>query len=128
MIWIARIYAALMMLLFAGLGAFALAQPDALAVKLALMPKTIAGTAELRGLYGGAFLSWAALGLAAWRFRSLRTGILAALGVSLGGIAIARLVSLAVDHEAAFNVPALITEGLFAVACWALVKDEQRRV
>jgi hypothetical protein len=38
--------------------------------------------------------------------------------IMMGAIALARVVSLAIDREPGFNVPAGIAEGLIAVASW----------
>jgi hypothetical protein len=124
MIWIARIYFALILAMVAAVGLYGLIQPNGLIATFDLLPKTTRATAEMRGLYGGAMISWALAGLAAWRFKSLRPGLLVGLGLTLGLIAVVRAVSIAVDHQAAFNLPALASEALFALACWALYRHD----
>jgi hypothetical protein len=126
MIWFARIYFGVMLALLASIGVLGLVSPHELAARFDLLPKSAKGLAELRGLYGGAFVSWALLGIAAWRCRTLRPGLLIGLAVTLGLLAAARLVSLFVDGEPEFNVPALVTEALFALAAWALYRHDKR--
>jgi hypothetical protein len=55
----------------------------------------------------------------------LRGGFLLAVGTTLGAIAAARIVSLAIDHEFAFNIPAMASEALIALACWVLYRNEK---
>jgi hypothetical protein len=125
MIWIARIYLAIMLALMGAIGVLAIVAPDKLIANFDLLPKSPKGLAEMRGLYGGAFVSWTLAGLAAWRWKNYRPGLLAGIALSMGAIALVRLVSLAIEHEPGFNVPALVGEGLIALACWALIRHEK---
>jgi hypothetical protein len=125
MVIVARIYLFLILVLFGLLGLASLAVPDAVAARMHLAPQAMAGTAEIRGLYGGAFLAWSLMIIGAWRYKPLAKGLLAAVGLSMGLIAAARMVSLAIDHEAAFNIPAAASEALIALACWVLYRNEK---
>jgi hypothetical protein len=127
MVLIARIYLGLIIATFAAMGLLALAAPAQLMAQLDLLPKSPKGLAEIRALYGGAFLSWAVIMLAAWRSRTLGQGLWMAMALTMGAIAAARVVSLAIERQTAFNVPALIGEGLIALACWTLYRHEKRR-
>src|SRR5262245_33438471 len=118
MLTIARIYVWLMALTLGVLGVLALAAPEMLMPQLGLSPAAVKGTAEIRGLYGGGFCAWAAILIAGTRARPWSGGLLIAMAVTMGGIAAARIVSLIVDGEVAFNVQALVSEGLLALACW----------
>jgi hypothetical protein len=124
MIWVVRVVFALLLVLFAAVGLAGLIMPEKLMASLHLAATKPAGVAELRGLYGGALTSWALAGIAAWRWPRLRPGLLVGLAISLGAIALARVVSIAVDGEVAFNLPALIGEGVFALCAWALWRKE----
>jgi hypothetical protein len=124
MIWIVRVFFGLMLALFAAVGLTGLIAPDKLMASLHLAATAGAGRAELRGLYGGALISWALIGIAAWRCPKLRPGLLVGLAITLGALTVARLVSIAVDGEIAFNAPALIMEALFALAAWTLWRRE----
>jgi hypothetical protein len=128
MIAVVRIYVGFMALALGALGALALVAPDTLMAQLDLLPKSLKGVAEIRALYGGAFLSWGVMLLiAALPGRALGQGFRVAMALTLGGIAAARVVSLAIEHQLAFNVQALVSEGLIAAGCWALYRHEKGR-
>lgn len=127
MVKIARVYLGLQVLLFSAVGIFALTAPQSLLAQFDLVPQSAQGTAEARSLYGGAFLAWALIIVGAWRYKSLRRGLLASLALSIGLIATARILSLAIDHVPDFNVPAMIFEWLIVVACWIVYRDEKAR-
>ena len=99
-------------------GATALFAPDIIAGKLYLSPVTIAGTSEIRGLYGGGFAGFGVVILTGLRSKTLGAGLLMSMAIVMGGVVVGRVVSLAIDHETAFTVPAAIAELLVAVSCW----------
>lgn len=127
MVMLARAYLGLTLLLLAGVGFAGLLVPDTLVAQFDLLPQSAKGSAEVRGLYGGAFLSWGLIIVGAWRYKHLRNGLLVALALTMGTIAAARLVSLAVDQQPAFNIPAIVSELLIVLACWILYRDETTR-
>lgn len=106
--------------LFAVLGLLALATPQQLATEQGLASSSGKGIAEIRGFHGGVFLSWCALLLAAWLKQELRSGMLLAFAISLGCVALTRLVSLTLDGQPGLNLPALIVETLAALAALTL--------
>lgn len=123
MLTAARVYVIFMAIVFGLGGATALISPEMFMAQLELLPKSIKGTAEVRGLYGGGFLSWAVILIAALRCKSVSAGLLLAMILTMGLIVIARGVSVVVDHETAFNVPAIIGEALLVLACWVLYRN-----
>ena len=123
MLVLARVVLVLATVLFAVVGLAGLVSPENLMGQLGLQALSVQGTAEVRGLYGGLFLSWSAILIAAWRSPALRGGLLLALAATLGLIALARVVSMAVDGDFAFNLPALAGEAVIALACWAVARS-----
>ena len=93
--------------------------PQIISGQVFLSPATIAGTAELRGLYGGGFIGFGLVLLCGLRCKSLAPGLFLAMAIIMGGIVVGRIVSLAIEHEFAFTIPAIIGEVLLALACWA---------
>lgn len=126
MLTIARVYVWVMALILGALGLVALAAPDIVMPQLGLSPLAVKGTAEIRGLYGGAFCAWCAILIAGTRPRAWAGGLLVAMTVTMGGIAAARIASLIADGEVPFNAPALISEGLLALACWVLYRGKRQ--
>jgi hypothetical protein len=126
MLTLARAYLVSMAIVFGAIGIAALSAPDIVAGKLELLPQSIKGTAEIRGLYGGGFISWCLIILGALRYRS--KGMLIAMALTMGAIALARVVSVFADHDVAFNAPGLISEVLIAIACWKIWKDSAARI
>jgi hypothetical protein len=107
-------------------GLAALFAPQMVAARFDLLPQTLKGAAEIRGLYGGGFTASGLLTLLALRDTPLARGLLVAVGSVMGGIAAARLVSLCVEHEIAFTLPAAVAEALTALACRVLYRRSAR--
>jgi len=123
MTMLAKVFLCFLVLVFAGIGLTALADPAAIAGKFDLALQSTKASAEVRGLYGGGFVAWALIIIAALRFKTLAPGLLTAMGISMGAIAIARIVSIATDYAPDFNLPAFAVEALAAGACWILYKN-----
>ena len=107
-------------------GATALFAPDIIAGKLYLSPVTIAGTSEIRGLYGGGFAGFGVVILTGLRSKALGSGLLMSMATIMGGVVVGRVVSLAIDHETAFTIPAAVAEILVAGACWVAAKGNEK--
>lgn len=122
---IARAYLYMMVAVQAVVGITALFRPEIVAAQFDLLPQTIKGIAEVRGLYGGGIFSWGLVTLAALRCRYLSPGLLIAMAVTMGSIAAARMASLIVDHETALSIPAGIVEALTALACWTIYRHDK---
>jgi len=101
-------------LLLSGLSLFA---PQIAAQRLHLIPDALAGTSEIRGLFGGGFLAFGVIILAGLRIKPLAKGMLGAIGLIMAGVVIGRIVSLIVDHDL-FALRIGSTESLVALACW----------
>ena len=82
---------------FGVFGVWALLAPQSLAQLLHFGLQTPGAVTEMRAFYGGLELGLAGLLLAAVVVRSLVPGALLALTVAAGGIAIGRLIGLALD-------------------------------
>jgi hypothetical protein len=128
MLTIARAYLIIMAIALMLIGLAALAAPEAVSRELALLPQAGKGLAELRGLYGGLFIAWGVIMLWSIRATDIASGLLIAMIIMMGTIAAARLVSLVLDREPAFNVPALVFEGLIAVASWVIFAKRRQGV
>ena len=122
----ARGFLYLFVVLFMAIGVTAMFAPDVIAAKLALTPVNLAGTSELRGLYGGGFFGFGIVLLCGLRCKLLAPGLLTAMAIIMGGVVVGRMVSLAIDHETTFTIPAAIGEGLLAMACWIASKNNGR--
>jgi len=122
MVKVARAWLYFMVVFQAGVGITALFAPEIIGAQFDLLPQSIKGTAEIRGLYGGGVLSWSVITLCALRCKSLSPGLLAGLGILMGGIAAGRVISMFVDHEFSLNVQAGTAEALNALACWIIYK------
>ena len=118
----ARVYLYLISVTFLAVGITALLSPKHLASFFDLQAQTERGVAELRSLYGGLFLSLGALTLYALRKPNVAQDLLLAVGVLMGSVAAARIVSLALDREITFTLPAAGAEALVSLACWTLVR------
>jgi hypothetical protein len=119
---LARGYLYLLVLVFSAVGLTALFAPQVIAAKFDLLPQSVKGIAEIRGLYGGGVLAWGLVTWGALRRTSLSPGLLVSMTVIMGAIAAVRVMSIMVDHETALNVPAGIAEVLLALACWKVYK------
>lgn len=122
---IARSYLYLMSLVNVAIGLAALFAPATIASKFDLLPLSIKGIAEVRGLYGGGIFAWGVVLLGALRCKSLSPGLLMAMATMMGSIAAVRATSLIVDHEIQLNISAGFAEALSAVACWIAYKHIQ---
>ena len=100
-------------------GATGLLAPQVISGQVFLSPVTIAGTAELRGLYGGGFIGFGFVILCGLRCKSLAPGLLMAMAIIMSCVVVGRVVSLAIDNEFAFTLPAIVGEVLLVLACWA---------
>lgn len=124
---VAGIYLVFMALVLTIFGLRGLLVPQQIMAGFDLQALSPKGTAEVRSLFGGAFLSWPLILLLAWRRQDLRQGLLTALGLTMGGIGLARLLSVAiVEHELAFSLPALAVELLAALACWVVCRADEK--
>lgn len=104
-------------------GMTALFAPHIINTQLHLMPVSIAGTSETRGLYGGGFIGFAVVIIYGLRCRHLAGGLLLAMAIIMGSIVAGRLISIGIDHELASTVPAIAGEILIALACWLESKN-----
>ncbi|WP_433192683.1 DUF4345 domain-containing protein [Nocardia sp. CA-107356] len=90
-------------LFFLAMGGYALAAPAALIRPFGMRPEHAAARYEIRAVYGGFGLAMAAmLAIAATHDGSLRTGIMLTIGVALGGMALGRIFSAALDDRTSF--------------------------
>jgi hypothetical protein len=92
--------------------------PALLTAKLNLMPENIAGTGEMRGLYGGGFIGFGLVTLAGLHSQAVSRGLLLAMSIIIGGIVFGRLFSMAVDHDYNAVAPAAIPEFVMALCCY----------
>ena len=87
---------------FLGMGAYALAAPEALVRPFRLVADSPESRSEVRAVYGGFGVAVAAvLGVAAFD-PALRSGIVITVGAALAGMAVGRLVSRLLDRGTAF--------------------------
>jgi hypothetical protein len=121
---IAKAYLVFMALSFAVVGTAALADPQAVASRLDLLPQSVKGAAEVRCLYGGGFISWSLIIIGALRYRSVAQGMLMAMGLTMGSIATVRLASGVLDHGRGFDPVAILFEALIPVACWVVYREK----
>jgi hypothetical protein len=124
MVIVARIFLVFFLISFTLIGLSGLVQPDKLAANFDVLPQTTKGFAELRGIYGGVFLSWSVMIVAFLLKKPWANGLLLAVGISMACLSVVRLVSLGIDGEAHFNIMAFVGEALAAVACWVLHKQQ----
>jgi Domain of unknown function (DUF4345) len=103
---------------FIVLGLVGLFAPQLVTVQLGLNVANIAGTSEIRGLYGGGFAGFGIVILYGMRSGSIGRGLLLAMSIIMGGVVVGRLFSLGIDHEFQFTLPAAIAEFLIALTCW----------
>ncbi|MET0661469.1 MAG: DUF4345 family protein [Steroidobacteraceae bacterium] len=120
----ALLYVAAVLLVLLGLAA--LKHPPFVTENMFLAPTQIAGTAEIRGLYGGGFISFGVTTLLGLRCRRLAPGLFIAMATFMWCVAAARVISVAIDHEIAFTVPSLIAEAVLGAAYW--IASEWKRV
>ena len=118
----------LIAVLFTGLGIYAASNPAKFMAEYDLIPKTGKGAAEVRCFFGGTYLSWAAMITLAGLRPGLRQGLLAAIAISLGCIAVLRIPSLMLEGLPAVNGPAMIAEGLIAALAAVLAMRPSRAV
>lgn len=123
MIAIARGFLYVMAAIFAAIGIAAMCSPETIAAQFDLVPSSTKGIAEVRALYGGGILGWAAIALCALRCRVLAPGLLLAMATLMGLIAMGRVASLAVDHEIMFNLATGTVETLVAMVCWVIYES-----
>jgi len=102
---------------FIAFGITGLFDPGLIASKMHMLPTTIAGTGEVRGLYGGGFSGFGLVILAGLRSPAGK-GLLLAMSIIMSGVIIGRLFSMGLDHEFAFAMPAAIAEFLVASLCY----------
>ncbi|MET0987742.1 MAG: DUF4345 family protein [Steroidobacteraceae bacterium] len=112
----AFLYVVGVLILLGGLAAFI--HPPLVTEKLFLAPTQIAGTAEIRGLYGGGFISFGVTTLLGLRCSRLAPGLFIAMAIFMWCVAAARVISVMLDHEVAFTVPSLIAEIILGAAYW----------
>ncbi|WP_232535164.1 DUF4345 family protein [Nocardia terpenica] len=87
---------------FLGMGVYALWAPDALVRPFGIRLSGATGRYEVRAVYGGFGIAMAAiLVVAACHPGSLRSGIVVTVAAALGGMAVGRIVSAALDGRAA---------------------------
>ncbi len=122
---IARTYLYLSVLLFFAIGVSSLFAPGMVAANLQLSPLSLAGTGEIRGLYGGGFFAFGLVLLGGLRCKSLSPGLLIAMATIMGGVVVGRIVSLAFDHEYLLTLIGGSAELLLALACWNVYKYDK---
>lgn len=111
-------------ILSGGIAAFGL--PHLITEIFHLAPVTILGTAEIRCLYGGGFFSFGVITLIGLRSGSLGPGLLMAMAIFMWSVAAARAISIPIDHEVAFTVPALVAEIILGLAYWTASRGKNR--
>lgn len=104
--------------MFVCVAVIAVVAPGVWQAQFDIAPATAKAASELRALYGGIFLGWAAMVVMGLRPGTARQGALLGLAVTLGAIAALRLVCLALDGAPDFNIPAMLAEALIAGAAW----------
>ena len=124
---LARGYLYLMAVFTAAVGLTALFAPEIIGARFALMPQSIRGIAEIRGLYGGGVFSWSLITLGALRYKPLSPGLLMALAILMGSLVVGRVVSVIVDHEIGLNMETGISELLYALSAWIVYKQDKVR-
>lgn len=92
--------------------------PHFINAQLDLMPATIAGVSETRGLYGGGFVGFGLVIICGLRCNRLAGGLLLAMCIIMGGVVVGRLLSLGIDRDLASTLPIALGEFLIALACW----------
>ncbi len=102
---------------FGVMGLVGLARPERILGYFGMGPLTSGMRNEVRAVYGGFGLSVAGLLIAALEIPSLREGILISLAVAVGGMALGRCVSLALERpEGRWPVVFLGMEVIMAIA------------
>ena len=122
---IARGFLYLNVLIFAIVGVKSLFMPESMVGQLQLQAISIAGTGEMRGLYGGGFIGFALVLLGGLRCKPLSPGLLMAMMTVMGGVVMGRIFSLAVDHEYPMTLTAAALESLLVLACWIVYKHDK---
>jgi hypothetical protein len=98
-------------------GLTALFAPGLITSSIHLLPSGRDGMGEMRGLYGGAFTAFGFIIIAGLRCPASQ-GLLLAMSIILGSIAVARLFSLVLDQDFSFAVPNAFFEFIIAAACY----------
>jgi hypothetical protein len=124
---VARIWLYFIALIFGVVGVTSLLSPETTGSQLQIQAVSLAGTSELRGLYGGGFVGFALIILVGLRRKAYSPGLLMAMAIIMGGIVVGRVVSLAVDHELKTTLGTGVLELLVALACWSVYKHETLR-
>ena len=88
-----RLYLAIMGLLLAGSGLFALISPHVIATSLGIAALGVVGEIEIRAVYGGLTLGWGILLLLGVWFRVLATSALAFTVIGGGCLLLSRFMS-----------------------------------
>ena len=83
---------------FFGMGVSALVQPQFVVSFVKLVPETADARNEIRAVYGGFGIAVSGLLIYAAYVPSIKTGVLLAVAVSLLGMALGRVVSLAIER------------------------------
>ena len=122
---IARAFLYLNVLIFAGVGTKSLFMPESMVGQLQLSAISLAGTGEIRGLYGGGFLGFALVLLGGLRCKPISPGLLIAMVTVMGGVIVGRIFSLAVDREYPMTLTAGALELLLVLACWSVYKHDK---
>ena len=122
---ITRGFLYLNVLIFAIVGVKSLFMPESMVGQLQLQAISIAGTGEMRGLYGGGFIGFALVLLGGLRCKPLSPGLLMAMMTVMGGVVMGRMFSLAVDHEYPMTLTATALESLLVLACWIVYKHDK---
>jgi hypothetical protein len=84
---------------FAFMGVVAILAPSRVTAQFDIPNLTIAGRNEVRAVYGGFGLAICAVLLMALAFEPLRAGICLTIAAALGGMALGRIVSAAIDRS-----------------------------
>lgn len=122
---IARGILYLNVLIFAVVGVKSMFMPESMTGQLQLQAMSIAGTGEVRGLYGGGFIGFALVLLGGLQCKRLSPGLLIAMMTVMGGVVIGRIFSLAIDREYPMTLTAAALESLLVLACWIVYRHDK---
>jgi hypothetical protein len=122
---VARIWLYFIALIFGIVGFTSLFSPETTGSQLQIQALSLAGTSELRGLYGGGFVGFALILIAGLRRKDYSQGLLMSMAIIMGGIVVGRVVSIALDHELKATLGAGAPELLVALACLSVYKHDK---
>lgn len=103
---------------FVVFGVAGLFDPAYVGAHVNLLPVSINGTSEIRSLYGGGFMAMGLVIFAGLRGGPGTEGLLRAMAIIFAGIVCGRVLSLLIDHGAAFGAPIALYELVLAACCY----------